>query len=254
MTAAANDAPVALITGASKRVGRAVAIDLATHGFDLILTWRSTRDKLEQTIRLARSASDREDIRIDIHQSDFSVADDVESLCESIGARPRLDAIVHNASSYAPSPLESLDEDDLLHHFRVNAMAPAALTRAAAPLLRASTLSGGGSVVCFSDIHVLGRPRRDHLAYSMSKAALTEMVHALAVDLAPQVRVNAIAPGVVAWPDDADEEEIRQYRKRIPLQRDGTPDDAAALVRWLILEASYVTGEVIRLDGGRWLR
>jgi pteridine reductase len=111
-------------------------------------------------------------------------------------------------------------------------------------------------VIAFTDIHSMGRPRKDFSAYSMSKAAITEMVYTLARDLGPEVRVNAVAPGVVAWPEegnDADPDMQRKYVRRIPLGRPGTPDDAAEVVRWLAFDATYLTGEVIRVDGGRWL-
>jgi pteridine reductase len=168
----------------------------------------------------------------------------------------RLDVLVHNASEYAPSALAQLTAEDALRNYRVNAAAPLLLSKALAPLLAASSLAGGGAIVAMCDMHALGRPRRDFVAYSMSKAALAEMVRSLARDLAPPVRVNGVAPGVVAFPDEgpeADPEVQHRYIARIPLARSGTPADAAEVVRWLALDAHYVTGEIIRLDGGRWL-
>jgi len=101
---------------------------------------------------------------------------------------------------------------------------------------------------------VMGRPRRNLAAYNLSKAAATELVRTMARELAPEVRVLGIAPGVVAWPDDVPDDEIREYESRIPLGRSGKPADAARLVRFLISnEAAYLTGEIIRLDGGRSL-
>ncbi len=109
-------------------------------------------------------------------------------------------------------------------------------------------------MLAFGDIHAMGRPRRAFAPYLMAKSALHCMVEALALELAPTVRINGIAPGVVAWPDDAPAEERASYEARIPLVRAGTPDDAARLVRSMIEDMPYVTGTVIRLDGGRWLR
>jgi pteridine reductase len=106
------------------------------------------------------------------------------------------------------------------------------------------------------DMHALGRPRMGMSAYAMSKAALVEMVRSLARELAPAVRVNGVAPGVVAWPEsgyEADRAMQQRYLERVPMKRAGTPEDAAGAVRWLALEAPYVTGEIIRVDGGRWL-
>ena len=102
----------------------------------------------------------------------------------------------------------------------------------------------------------MGRPRKDFAAYSMSKAALVEMVRSLARDLAPHARAVGVAPGVVAWPDEgheSDDEAQQAYLKRVPLDRPGTPEDAAAMICWLALDATYVTGQIIPLDGGRSL-
>ncbi len=176
--------------------------------------------------------------------------------CTLAELRPRWDVLVHNASVYEPSPLADVTAQRVLHDYTVNALAPLLLTRALAPALARSTLPGGGAVVAMADIHAMGRPRKDFASYSMSKAALVEMVRSLSRDLAPGVRVNAIAPGVVAWPEEgheSDDAAQRAYVKRVPLGRAGTPEDAAKAVRWLALEASYVTGEVVRIDGGRWL-
>jgi pteridine reductase len=133
-------------------------------------------------------------------------------------------------------------------------VAPLILTARLAPLLRESERPGGGSVVAMVDILAMGKPRRDFVAYSMSKAALAEMVRSSARDLAPHVRVNGVAPGVVAWPDagaEATPEAQERYLRRVPLGRSGTPEEAAEVVRWLALDATYVTGEIIRVDGGR---
>ena len=148
---------------------------------------------------------------------------------------------------------ERIDAATVLHHYQVNAMAPLLLTQAARHSLERSPLPGGAAVVFFGDIHVAGRPRRRYAAYALSKGAVHTMVECLALEMAPRVRVNGIAPGVVAWPDDTPPEEQAQYERRIPLGRSGTPEDAANLVRWLVLEATYLTGEMVRLDGGRWL-
>lgn len=247
--------PIALVTGAAQRVGRATAIELAAAGFDLVLTCRTQRAELDNTAQAARAAAAQSGAicRIELHQVDFADVSAVGEFAAVLASREQCDALIHNASAYQPSPWGTITDEDLVTQYRVNAVAPLLLTQAAAPALRRSTLAGGGAVVSFSDIHVLGRPRRRFAAYAMSKAALTQMVECLARELAPQVRVNAIAPGVVAWPDDTPPDERQRYESRIPLGRPGTPEDAAKLVRWLVLDATYITGEIIRLDGGRWL-
>lgn len=244
--------PRVVVTGAAKRVGRAIALRLAAMGSDLELTFWKSEAEAERTADEARAAGRGRGVAVALHRVDLGDCAAVESLGRSLAVRcaDGLAGLVHNASSYAPSRFGSIDAEELLRHLRVNAVAPTLLTQALAPPLR----SARGSVVLFSDIHVLGRPRADYLAYSMSKAAATDLVATLARELAPEVRVNGIAPGVVAWPPEADGAERRAYESRIPLGRSGTPEEAAEAVRWLLFDATYVHGEVLRIDGGRWLR
>lgn len=166
--------------------------------------------------------------------------------------------LIHNASTYDRTPLDSLTADQALAAYRVNALAPLLLSAGLAPLLSRSNLRHGGAIVAMCDIHALGEhglPRsRDFAAYAMSKAALAEMVRTLARELAPRVRVNGVAPGVAAWPDSGHESDAASqsaYLSRVPLARAGTAEEAAEVVRWLALDATYLTGEIIRVDGGR---
>lgn len=245
--------PLALITGAARRVGRSIALELARAGCDIIFTYNASADDAHAlAAELAELGS-----QVSFYQLDLTDLASVASFgVERAEMLSHLDILVHNASMYEPTPLDEVTADNLLAQYRVNAGAPLLLSAKLAPLLRQSRLKGGACVVAMADMHAMGRPRKDFSAYSMSKAALIDMVYCLARDLAPQVRVNAVAPGVVAWPedgDDADPAAQAKYMRRIPLGRAGSPDDAAKAVRWLALEATYVTGEVIRVDGGRWL-
>lgn len=246
-------APVALITGGARRVGAAIAEALANAGFDLLLTRRNSGEQADALAERLRASGRTVAVRhLDLNHPGL-VAAAAEAYAEAL---PRLDVVVHNAARYGPTPLESLDADAAAAMYRVNALSPLMLTARLAPLLRRSPLPGGGAVVCIGDIHAMGRPRRDHAAYAMSKAAVVELVRSLARDLAPDVRVNGVAPGVVLWPDagpEADEALQQRYAARVPLQRVGTPTELAEAVRWLALEARFVTGEFIRLDGGRAL-
>lgn len=170
-------------------------------------------------------------------------------------AREPWDVVVLSASSYDRSEEEGVELALAAErHFRVNASSALVIARGLAPALAASTLPGGGAIVAMGDMHVEGRPVRGFAPYLMSKAALAQMVRSLAVELAPRVRVNAVLPGVVAWPDGTDDDVRRAYEARIPLERSGTPEDAAGAVAWLALDAPYVTGVELRVDGGRWLR
>lgn len=245
--------PVALVTGGAVRVGRAICLELARCGCDILLTYLTRPDAAAE----ARSQVAALGGHADCASLDLADLAAVESFAARVaGLTPRLDILVHNASTYAPTPLAAVTPADLLRNYSVNAAAPLLLTRGLAMRLAQSALPGGGAVVAMSDMHATGRPRRDFSAYAMSKAALGEMVRTLAIDLAPKVRVNGLAPGVVAFPDsgfESDPDMQARYLQRVPLKRAGTPEDAAKTVRWLALEAHYITGEMIRLDGGRWL-
>ena len=248
-----NGRPLALITGGVRRVGLAIARSLAAQGCDLIITYRSRADEAQGAAdELRRLGGAVQSYRLEL--DDLAAVDHAG---QTLGSElRRLDVLVHNASVYAPTPLDSLRPEELVAHYRVNAAAPLLLTRRLASLLAASTLPGGGAVVAMCDMHVLGRPRKDFAAYSMSKAALVEMVRVLARELAPAIRVNGVAPGVVAFPETGYESDAgaqQAYLSRVPLQRSGTPEDAAEAVRWLALDARYTTGEIVRIDGGRWL-
>jgi pteridine reductase len=245
--------PLALITGGVKRVGLAIGRTLAAYGCDLIITYRSQAHEAKAAAEeLQRYGASVRTYRLDL--DDLPAVDRAGELLA--GELRRLDVLVHNASVYQPSPLAGLTPEAVMSSYRVNAAAPLLLTRRVAPLLAGSSLSGGGAVVAMCDMHVLGRPRKEFVAYSMSKAALVEMVRVLARELAPAVRVNGVAPGVVAFPESGHEstaEMQEKYLSRVPLRRSGTPEDAAEAVRWLAFDARYTTGEVVRVDGGRWL-
>jgi len=245
--------PMAMVTGGARRVGRAICTALADAGCDVTLTYRNS-DAEARTLEHDLQARGVQARAIELDLADLA---HVQRAAASLASElPRLDIVVHNASMYAPSPLETLDAEDLLANYRVNAAAPLLLTRGLLPLLRRSSLPGGGAVVCLCDIHAMGHPRRGFYAYAMAKAALAEMVRGLALELAPQVRVNGVAPGVVAFPEsgyESDPEMQARYISRVPLGRSGTPEDAANAVKWLAMDATYVTGEIVRIDGGRWI-
>lgn len=248
-----SERPIALITGGAKRVGLASALALARAGCDIVITYNTSQSEAGDAANLLRQTG----ARVRLEQIDLGDLHAVERLGQRLSlSMPRLDVLVHNASVYDSAPLAGIGAEFALAQYRVNALAPLLLTKHLAPLLSRSDLPGGGAVVALADIHAMGRPRKDFTAYSMSKAALIEMVRSLARELAPKVRVNGVAPGVVAFPDhgqESDPEFQRRYLSRVPLGRAGEPADAAEVVRWLALDAAYVTGEIIRVDGGRWL-
>lgn len=241
--------PLAIVTGGARRVGRAICLELARAGYDLLLTFNSSQQEADEVVATATKLG----VIAAAEQLDLADLDVVRRWAEERAAElPRVDALVHNASIYHPTALSQVQAEEIERFYRVNAAAPLLLTAGIADAL----IAARGAVVAMTDIHAQGLPRLSHAPYAMSKAALAEMVRSLARDLAPEVRVNAVAPGVVAWPDEgpeAQEPAQRRYLRRVPLGRSGTVDDAARTVLWLIRDATYMTGQTINLDGGRTL-
>jgi len=239
--------PVALITGAGKRVGATIARTLHAAGYDLALHCRRSvaeAETLAGELEAARAGSTL------VLQAELADVHALPALVDTTLARfGRLDALVNNASGFHPTPLGSATPAQWDELFAANAKAPFFLAQAAAPALRAAH----GAIVNLVDIYA-EHPLADHPIYCMAKAALAAMTRALALDLAPAVRVNGVAPGAVLWPADGKPYEDQQAMlARTPLGRAGSPEDVAGAVRWLLHEAPYVTGQIIRVDGGRTL-
>ena len=235
---------VALVTGGAKRVGRAIVEHLADGGFDVAFTYYlsgTLADEIAQKYekgpaRVVRIPGDLDD------PATFVPA----VVGEFQRHFNRLDVLVNNASAYEESPLETVKLEDIRRFNAVHVESPLLLCQALAPMLRKSR----GHVINMVDL-LAERPWPKYLAYCASKAGLWNLTLGLARALAPEVTVNGIAPGVVAWPDDYPEEEREKYLRRVPLARSGEPADVARLVHFLATEGSYITGQVIRLDGGR---
>lgn len=184
----------------------------------------------------------------EIFEADLARAERLPALIESVvDWAGTLDILVNNASSFYPTPLGSVTEaqwDDLVG---TNLKAPMFLSQAAWPHLRRQ----GGSIVNLVDVHAR-RPLRDHAVYGSAKAGLEMLTRSLAKDMAPDVRVNGVAPGAILWPERGMNEVVkRKIIEQIPLKRSGLPDDIAGCVLYLVRDAAYVTGQVIAVDGGR---
>jgi pteridine reductase len=240
--------PVALVTGAARRLGAAIARRLHAAGYDLALHYR--RSAADVAALADALQADRADSVLTL-QAELSEYDRLpELIARTVGRFGRLDALVNNASAFSPTPLGTITPADWDAQFLTNARAPLILAQAAAPHLRAN----GGAIVNLVDIYA-ERPLRDHVVYCMSKAALVAATRALALELAPQVRVNAIAPGAILWPEDGKSEAAKAaLLARTPLARTGRDEEIAEAVRWLVQDATYTTGEILHLDGGRLLQ
>jgi len=249
----ASPRPVALVTGAARRLGAAIARGLHAAGYDLALHYRHSGAAMQALVDELEAVRGGSTLAL---QADLAHFDRLpELVAQTIGRFGRLDALVNNASGFGPTPLGTVTPAQWDILFASNARAPFFLAQAAAPHLAAAR----GAIVNMLDIHGR-RPLRDHAVYCMAKAALDMATRSLALELAPHVRVNAIAPGAILWPEQpapatagADEERRTALLARTPLARTGTPEEVAEAVRWLLQGATYCTGQVLRLDGGRLL-
>jgi len=239
--------PVALITGAARRLGAAIARHLHGAGYDLALHYRGSA--VEMRALAAELDASRAGSVLTL-QADLAEFDRIpELVAQAIGRFGRLDALVNNASGFAPTPIGATTPAQWEALFAANARAPFFLAQAAAPHLAAVR----GAIVNLADIYA-ERPLRGHTVYCMAKAALVMATKSLALELAPDVRVNAIAPGAILWAEhDSSDAKKSALLARTPLARTGTPEEVAEAVRWLLQDATYSTGQVVRLDGGRLL-
>ena len=235
-----------LITGAAKRVGRSIARELHAAGANIVVHYRLAAEAAEALVGELNALRPESAA---CFQTDLLDHTALPGLVDFTLARfQRLDALVNNASSFFPTPLASIDEtawDDLIGS---NLKAPLFLTQAAAPHLKAAH----GAVVNITDIHA-ERPLAGFPLYCAAKAGLLGLTRALAVELAPEVRVNAVAPGPILWPDDTSFDSTARDHiiDHTLLKRSGSPQDIARTVRFLLNDAPYVTGQVINVDGGR---
>ncbi len=231
----------ALVTGAGRRVGRAIALELAGRGFDVAVHCLRSVDAANQTAARIRDLG-RNAVVLRADLADGESAGGLPARCrEALGG---LDVLVNNAAVFEPTG-ESFDLARWNRTLAINLTAPALLAFHAAPLM-----TEGGCIVNIGDI-AADRPWPSYAVYCVSKAGLTALTKSLAAALAPRIRVNGVAPGVADWPQDYDEEKRQRITARIPAGRPGTPEEVAAAVRFLAEDATYVTGVVLAVDGGR---
>jgi pteridine reductase len=234
----------AFITGAGIRIGGAVARALGRAGYDLALHAHRSLGPLKSLADELRALGRR----VTLHTADLSNPEAVDALgAEVREAWPALDVVVHNAGLFERVDFASITRAQYRVMQAVNLDAPFFLTQALLPSLRAGK---DPLVVHITDIGG-ERPLSHYAHYSVSKAGLVMLTRALAVELAPHVRVNAVSPGTVAFPEDYDAEARAAVLRRIPMGREGSVEDIARTVLFLAREAPYLTGQVIAVDGGR---
>jgi NAD(P)-dependent dehydrogenase (short-subunit alcohol dehydrogenase family) len=235
----------ALVTGAGIRVGRAIALALAEAGADVAVHYRSSLAPAEETAAAIRGLGRRAETL----SADLADAAECARLARgAIAAFGGLDVLVHSAANFHRASLQDTDAslwDDAMH---VNARAAMLLARAAAPTLTQRR----GRIVLISDL-LATRPERNYVAHAASKAAVEGLVRALAVELAPEVSVNGVAPGTVLVPEGTPEETAERWARQAPLQRNGDPSDVAAAVLFFCTGPDFVTGQILCVDGGKSL-
>lgn len=243
-------APVVLITGAARRVGAEIARALHAAGARVAIHYRASAAAAESLAAELNAARGGEAESAAIFAADLLDTAALPRLVEAVVARfGRLDALVNNASSFYATKVGAIDTaawDDLIGS---NLKAPLFLSQAAAPHL----LRSGGCIVNLTDVHA-ERPLKGYPLYSAAKAGLLGLTRALALELGPQVRVNAVAPGAIEWPqgtNDFPPEARAAIIEHTLLKRVGSPADIARTVKFLVFDAPYVTGQVINVDGGR---
>lgn len=235
----------ALITGAAKRIGAVVARTLHEAGANVAVHYFSSSQHADRLVAELNAA--RADSAMAI-QADLRSIDSIHALVDTVVSRTgQLDLLVNNASTFYPTPLGTITEehwDDLIN---ANLKAPLFLSQAAFPHLRAAR----GVIINIIDVHSQ-RPLRDHLVYGPAKAGLAMLTRSLAKDLGPEIRVNGVSPGAILWPEEGLPEKTQQsIIREIALKRVGAPEDIASAVLYLARDATYVTGQILAVDGGR---
>ena len=241
-----NNKKIALVTGGSKRIGASICNELHKSNINVMIHYKNSKEdalNLKDKLNKIRSNS------TDIVQGDLCKTESYEKIISNVIKRfGQLDYLVNNASSYFPTQIDNLNEDDWNDLISTNLKAPLFLCQAAAKFLKEKK----GSIVNITDANE-NNPKKNYIIYNLTKSGLVSLTRSLAVDLAPHVRVNAVAPGVILWPEDGQESEAG-YRENLIsqtfLKKQGVPKNIAKAVVFLLTTAAYTTGEIIHVDGG----
>jgi pteridine reductase len=238
---------VVLITGGAKRVGAASARLLHAAGANLMIHYRSSATEaraLQDELNAVREGS------VALIQADLLDIGGLPALVkQTVVTFGGLDVLLNNASSFYPTPVGTIEEKDWIDLMGSNLKAPLFLSQAAAPELK----KRHGCIINITDIHA-DRPMKSYVVYSIAKAGLVGLTKSLARELAPEVRVNGVAPGPILWPDDdANFDEVSRQRiiSHTMLKRAGDPSDIALAVRFFAMDTHFVTGQILAVDGGR---
>jgi pteridine reductase len=239
-----SQSPVVLITGAARRIGAVTAELFHNAGYTVIIHYNRSAADADRLCEKFNQLRDNSCLLVQADLNDMAGIDKIIKLVGSIG---RLDVLINNASSFYPTPLDKCTNeqwDDLINS---NLKGPFFLTQGLAPQLTAAH----GSVVNISDMHAR-QALKDHPIYTIAKAGNIAMTKSMALDMAPHVRVNSVAPGAILWPEHEEDDISKQNSvlNNVPMGRLGNEMDIAGTAFFLAVDASYVTGQTIAVDGG----
>jgi NAD(P)-dependent dehydrogenase (short-subunit alcohol dehydrogenase family) len=237
---------VALVTGAAVRVGRTIALELGRRKAKVVVHYHTSEREAREVVSIIEETGQQAvALRADLSQSQ-----QVEALIrESLSAFGRIDILVNNAAVFYGTPFLSVSEEDWDKHLDLNLKGVFLCCKAVAPVMLSQ---GGGKIINIADVAGV-RPWADYLPYCVSKAGVMALTQGLAKALAPTIQVNAIAPGTVLFHEGFSEEEKEEVRAAIPLGHEGTPEDVARTVAFLV-GSDFITGAVIPVDGGRLVK
>lgn len=240
---------VAVVTGAARRIGRAIAVHLHDIGFDIALHYRTSSQSAQA---LAEELCAQRADSCQLFQADLESLEQVSALARELQAQySSIHLLVNNASGFSPTPIETSTPQELDSMLNSNLRGPYFLIQGLLPVMR----SGGASIVNILDVHI-DRPMRHYNAYGAAKAGMASLTRSLALELGPDIRVNGVSPGAILWPegDDSYDEAMREVElQQTPLKCLGEPMDIARTVSFLACNAPFITGQVIVVDGGRSL-
>ncbi|MBL8518506.1 MAG: pteridine reductase [Betaproteobacteria bacterium] len=236
-----------LITGGAKRIGATISRVLHAAGANVVIHCNNSRadaDRLAHELNAARAKSAA------VLQGNLAASNALKGLVDQAASLfGQLDGLVNNASVFYATPMGTINEDHWIDLMGTNLLAPLFLSQAAVPYLTKTQ----GAIVNIVDIHA-ERPLKDYAVYNMTKAGLAGLTRSLALELGPTIRVNGVSPGAILWPDagsDYPEAERARIVNQVPLKRVGGAEDIAGAVKYLLLDAPYVTGQILAVDGGR---
>jgi pteridine reductase len=236
--------PTVLITGAAKRIGAVIARNLHDCGMTIIVHYNHSATEAQA---LVTDLNHLRENSAHLLQADLLDVNGYDSLItRAVGFTGRLDVLINNASMFYPTPVGKTTQQQWMELMGTNLTAPYFLSQAAIRYLEQTA----GCIINITDIHG-ARPLKDHPVYSTAKAGLIMLTRALAKELGPAIRVNAVSPGAILWPEGLPDNKKEKILSRTLMKRMGTPEEIAGTVRFLVRDATYITGQVIVVDGGR---